>query len=368
MMNFRKHRGKKALGICAMMALLVIIVSCTGHGDRKESLTLNGAGATFPYPLYSKWTSDYFELTGVKIIYQSIGSGGGIAQIRAGTVDFGATDAPLDKEELDHLGLVQFPMVLGGVVPVVHAAGVEPGKLRLTGPVLADIFLGAITRWNDPVLRALNPDIPLPDEDITTVHRADGSGTTWIFSDYLTKVSAPWARKMGHAKVLAWQIGAGGKGNEGVSAYVQKIEGSIGYVEFAYAMQSGLAHTLLKNHFGDFVAPSPQTFFAAASMAEWEKTAGYRAVLTEQPAEDSWPITGASFILLRKEQAGRDKTTALLKFFDWCYNYGGEGASQLEYVPIPQDVIQGVEEYWNQHFGFEGNGLRTRDPGRGETE
>lgn len=368
MKNSQKLGGIKALELCVLIGLLIVVASCGGEKSPQKTLTLNGAGATFPYPLYSKWTSDYFELTGVKIIYQSIGSGGGIAQIRAGTVDFGATDAPLDKEELDSLGLIQFPMVLGGVVPVVHLKGVEPGKLRLTGPVLADIFLGAITRWNDPVLRALNPDIPLPDGDITTVHRADGSGSTWIFSDYLTKVSAPWAREMGHAKVLAWPIGAGGKGNEGVSAYVQRIEGSIGYVEFAYAMQSGLAHTLLKNHFGDFVAPSPQTFFAAASMAEWEKTAGYRAVLTEQPAKDSWPITGASFILLRKEQANRNKITALLKFFDWCYNYGGQGASQLEYVPIPQDVIQGVEEYWNQHFGFEENGLRTRDSNRGEKE
>jgi len=353
----------KALAIFTLISLMLTVASCTGKTDRAENLILNGAGATFPYPLYSKWTSQYNELTGVKVIYQSIGSGGGIAQIRAGTVDFGATDAPLDKEELDRLQLIQFPMVMGGVVPVVHVKGIGPGKLRLTGPVIAEIYLGAITRWNDPAIKELNPGITLPDEDITTVHRADGSGTTWIFSNYLTKVSPAWAREMGNAKVLAWPVGAGGKGNEGVSAYVQRIEGSMGYVEFAYAMQSGLSYALLKNHAGNFVAPSPGSFFAAASMADWENAPGYRVVLTEQPAEESWPITGASFILLRKEQRNSGKTRALLKFLDWCYRYGEKSASGLEYVPLPQHVVDGIESYWSRTLAAGGKSLW---PPRGE--
>lgn len=337
--------------------LWLLPVACGGGNGKKDVMTLSGAGATFPYPLYAKWASRYAGLTGVRIIYQSIGSGGGIAQIRARTVDFGATDAPLDKEELDRLQLIQFPMVMGGVVPVVHLKEIGPGKLRLTGPIIAEIYLGAITRWNDPAIKELNPDITLPEEDITTVHRADGSGTTWIFSNYLTKVSPAWAREMGNAKVLAWPVGAGGKGNEGVSAYVQRIEGSIGYVEFAYAMQSGLSYALLKNHAGNFVAPSPKSFFAAASMADWENAPGYRVVLTEQPAEDSWPITGASFILLRKEQPNPEKTKALLKFLDWCYMYGEESASELEYVPLPQDVVDGIEGYWSRTLTAGGKSL-----------
>ncbi len=334
--------------LLAAALLWLLPAACGGGRDHKKTITISGAGATFPYPLYSKWASRYAELTGVRVIYQSIGSGGGIAQIKAGTVDFGASDAPLKKVELDRLGLIQFPMVMGGVVPVVHLKGIEAGRLRLTGPILARIYLGEIERWNDPVILELNRGLKLPDKAITTVHRADGSGTTWIFSNYLSKVSPEWAHRMGNAKVLAWLSGVGGKGNEGVSAYVQRIDGSIGYVEFSYAFQSGLAFTLLRNNGGEFVAPSLKTFFAAASMADWEHAPGYRVILTNQSVSGGWPITGVSFILLRRDQKNPAKARALLNFFDWCYRYGTKNALELEYVPLPSKVVGIVENYWGE--------------------
>jgi phosphate transport system substrate-binding protein len=312
-----------------------------------ESIELVGAGASFPYPVYSQWASQFNQLTGLKLNYQSIGSGGGIAQIKARTVDFGASDAPLTKEELDAAGLIQFPMVMGGVVPVVHIEGVGEGRLKLTPDLLADIFLGKVAKWNDKAVRDINPDLKLPEKDISVVHRADGSGTTWIFTSYLSKVSAEWKQKLGNDKAVAWPVGLGGKGNEGVAAYVQKLGGSIGYIEFAYAIQSKIPYALLRNSAGEFVAPTIEAFQSAASNADWKNAPGFAMVLTDQPGKESWPITGASFILVYKAQADATKADAMLKFFDWCYRHGQETARQLHYVPMPESVVDLVETSWS---------------------
>ena len=276
---------KKALTGAALAGLLVT----SAHADEM----INGAGATFPYPVYSQWAFAYEKATGVKLNYQSIGSGGGIQQIKAKTVDFGASDAPLKAAELDEVGLMQFPAVIGGVVPVVNIPGVKAGQVKMTGEVLADIFLGKITAWNDQRIAALNDGVTLPDQKITVVHRADGSGTTWVFTNYLMKVSSPWASGPGNGKAVSWPVGVGGKGNEGVANYVKKIKGSIGYVEYAYAKQNGLAHVLMGNQGGEFVAPSMEAFQAAAAHANWKKAPGMYMVLTDQPGKNSWPIAGA---------------------------------------------------------------------------
>ena len=315
-----------------------------------EEITINGAGATFPYPVYSQWAYKYNKLTGVKLNYQSIGSGGGIAQIKAKTVDFGASDAPMKPADLDEHGLLQFPMVIGGVVPVINIPTIASGELRLTSETLAGIFLGMITRWDAPALKKTNPEIDLPDMAITVVHRADGSGTTWIFTDYLSKVSEEWRQKVGSGKAVAWPTGAGGKGNEGVANYVQRIKGSIGYVEYAYALQSNLSYALLKNRAGQYVAPKAETFQAAAANADWENAQGYYVVLTDQPGEISWPITGASFILLHKNQTDPGRARAMLSFFDWCYRHGQDIARKLDYVPIPMNVVNLVEESWQKEI------------------
>ena len=312
----------------------------------QKSAMINGAGATFPYPVYAKWADVYNKVSGLKLNYQSIGSGGGIAQIKAKTVDFGATDAPLSPEELAEAGLAQFPLVMGGVVPVVNVEGVAPGQLRLDAPTLAAIFLGEITRWSDDRIRALNPDVKLPDTEISVVHRADGSGTTWIFTSYLDKVSPEWHAKIGTGKAVEWPIGIGGKGNEGVAAYVQRVSGAIGYVEFAYAVQNSMAHVLLKNREGAFVAPTIASFQAAAENADWKATPGFYVVLTDQPGAASWPITGASFILVYKDQADAALAKQMLGFFDWCYTHGAPMATELSYVPIPQTVADLVRAEW----------------------
>jgi len=268
-----------------------------------EVNTISGAGATFPYPVYAKWAEAYNNKTGVKMNYQSIGSGGGIKQIKAKTVDFGASDAPLKAEELDKAGLMQFPMVMGGVVPVVNLPGIKPGGIKLTPALLADIYLGEIKHWNDKRIQAANPGVNLPSKRITVVHRSDGSGTTWIFTNYLTKVSKTWAGKVGNNKAVAWPAGVGGKGNEGVASYVSRIKGSIGYVEYAYALQNKMTYALLQNREGHFVAPTSEAFQAAAANADWSHAPGFYMVLTDQPGNDSWPITGATFILVYKSQA-----------------------------------------------------------------
>ena len=319
-------------------------------GSAFAGTTINGAGATFPYPVYGQWAWLYNKDTGVKLNYQSIGSGGGIRQIKAKTVDFGASDAPLKTEELDEAGLLQFPMIMGGVVPVVNVPGIAAGQLKLSGATLADIFLGKITKWNDAAIAKENPGVALPDTAITVVYRADGSGTTWIFTNYLSKVSATWKDSVGNAKSVKWPSGVGGKGNEGVAAYVQRIKGSIGYVEYAYALQNKLAYSLLQNQDGNYVAPTSATFQAAAANADWENAEGFYLVLTDQPGAESWPITGASFILVYKEQANAKTAKEVLKFFDWCYRKGGKTAEKLDYVPMPGKVIALVEKTWKEQI------------------
>jgi phosphate transport system substrate-binding protein len=305
---------------------------------------VTGAGATFPAPVYAQWADAYNKATGVRINYQSVGSGAGIKQIKAKTVDFGASDMPLKDEELAAEGLLQFPTVIGGVVPVVNIKGIQPGQLKLTGQVLGDIYLGKITKWNDPALAALNAGVPLPDAAITVVRRADGSGTSFLFTNYLSKVNPQWASKVGEGTAVNWPAGAGGKGNEGVSAYVQRLPNSIGYVEYAYAKQNKMSHVMLRNKDGNFVAPDDVNFKAAAAGADWSKS--FHQVLTEQPGKDAWPITGATFILMHKAQDKPEQAAAALKFFDWAYVNGDKLAGDLDYVPLPAPVKDLVRRQW----------------------
>jgi len=337
-----------------LFAVTALFFGCSGKKDKgsEKKVVINGAGATFPYPVYAQWANKYEKLTRVRINYQSIGSGGGIAQIKAKTVDFGASDAPLNPEELNEIGLIQFPMVIGGVVPVVNLQGVAAGGLRLTAENLADIYLGKIKKWNDPRIAENNPSLKLPDKAITTVRRADGSGTTWIFTNYLAKVSPEWKEKVGFGKAISWPEanGVAGKGNEGVAAFVKKVDGAIGYVEFAYALQNKMNYVLLGNREGKFVAPSIKTFQAAAENADWENAKNYYVVLTDQPGENTWPITGASFILLYKKQKDAVKALEMLKFFDWAYKKGGELAIKLDYVPMPTKVVKLIEKTWSEEI------------------
>ncbi len=315
-----------------------------------QERTLSGAGATFPYPIYSRWAEAYHKLTGLQLNYQSIGSGGGIAQIKAGTVEFGASDAPQLADMLDANGLTQWPMVIGGVVPVVNVPGLKPGELRLDGPTLADIYLGKVAKWNDPEITGLNPGVTLPDTAITVVHRADASGTTWIFTNYLDKVSPAWHSKVGTSTAVEWPTGVGGKGNEGVAAYAGRIGGAIGYVEYAYALQNTMTYTLLKNHDGKYVSPMAETFQAAAAGADWAKAPGFYLVLTDQPGPKSWPIAGATFILTHRKQSDFGKARDMLKFFDWCLHNGQKMAEELVYVPLPESVAKLVEQHWREQM------------------
>lgn len=307
---------------------------------------ITGAGATFPYPVYAKWAEAYKTQTGVGMNYQSIGSGGGIKQIQAKTVDFGASDAPMNPNDLALGGLTQFPTVVGGVVPVINIAGVAPGQLKLDSKVLVDIFMGKITKWNDPRIAADNAGVSLPDESITVVHRADGSGTTFIFTTYLSQVSADWKRSVGGDKAVSWPVGTGGKGNEGVASYVQRIKNSIGYVEYAYALQNKMTYTQLKNRDGRFVSPSDVSFKAAAANAKWSKETGFYEILTNEPGKDSWPITGATFILIHKSPEKVENAKEVLKFFDWAYTNGDKMASDLDYVPLPSNVVAMIRDAW----------------------
>ncbi len=306
---------------------------------------ITGAGATFPAPVYSKWAEAYQKATSVKMNYQSIGSSGGIKQIIAKTVDFGATDAPLSAEQLEKDGLMQFPAVIGGVVPVANIEGIKAGEMVLSGEVLGDIYLGKITKWNDEAIKKLNPTAKLPDQNIAVVRRADGSGTSFIFTNYLSKVNAEWKSKVGEGQTVQWPTGMGGKGNEGVAAFVQRLPGSIGYVEYAYAKQNKLTHLKLKNHDGKVVDPDDETFKAAAAGADWHKAA-FGAILTEQAGAKSWPITGATFILLHKSQAKPDHALQVMKFFDWSYTHGAKMAVELEYVPLPAALIKDIKTVW----------------------
>jgi len=305
-----------------------------------------GAGATFPAPLYVRWAADYNKATGVRVNYQSIGSGGGLRQIRGKTVDFGASDVPLTDEELAKDGLLQFPTVIGGVVPIVNVQGVKTRELRLTGELLGDIFLGKVTRWNDPAIVKLNPGLKLPDTQIAPVRRADGSGTTFIFTNYLSKVNPEWRAKVGEGAAVNWPTGAGGKGNEGVTAFVQRLPNSIGYVEFSYARQNKLPYALMQNAAGNFVAPDDTTFAAAALGADWSRT--FYQILTNQPHKDAWPITGATFIVMHRIQDRPQNATAVLRFFDWAYDNGRKTAEDLDYVPMPDAVVKSVRSLWGQ--------------------
>ena len=305
---------------------------------------VTGAGATFPAPLYAKWADAYNKATGARINYQSVGSGAGLKQIRGKTVDFGASDMPLKDDELAKGGLVQFPTVIGGVVPVVNIVGVAPGQIKLTGQLLGDIYLGKITKWNDAALTAINPGVPLPDAAISVVRRADGSGTSFIFTNYLSKVNEEWKSKVGEGTAVNWPLGAGGKGNEGVAAFVTRLPNSIGYVEYAYVKQNKMTYTLLKNKDGQFATPDDLNFKAAAASADWSKT--FYQVLTEQPGKDTWPLSGATFIMMHKLQEKPVQASNSLKFFEWAFNTGDKMASDLEYVALPDGVKALVRKQW----------------------
>jgi phosphate transport system substrate-binding protein len=307
---------------------------------------ITGAGATFPYPVLSQWSTDYSASSGVKINYQSIGSGGGIAQIKAATVDFGASDKPLDPDELAQSGLAQFPIVIGGVVPVVNVEGVAPGQIKLTGPVLADIYMGKIQKWSDPAIAALNPGLKLADAAISVVHRSDGSGTTFNFANYLSKVSEEWKSKVGEGTSIQWPVGGGGKGNEGVAAYVKQIKNSIGYVELAYALQNRMAYASMKNRSGNFVEPSAETFQAAAAGADWGKVKDFHLVITDAEGAKSWPIAASSFVLMYRQPKDEARTKTALEFFKWALEKGQAQARALDYVPLPESLVKMIEAYW----------------------
>jgi phosphate transport system substrate-binding protein len=328
---------KKAVMAAAATALL---------WSGAQAAEISGAGATFPYPIYAKWAEAYKAKTGVAMNYQSIGSGGGIKQIQSKTVDFGASDMPLKTEDLDKFGLLQFPMVMGGVVPVINVKGVNPGEMKLTGELLADIYLGKIAKWNDGKIAALNPNLKLPNQAIAVVYRSDGSGTTFIFSHYLSEISAEWKSKVGENTSLEWPTGIGGKGNEGVAANASRTDGAIGYVEYAYAKQNKMSYAQLSNKEGAFVSPTSGAFQAAAAGADWSKVPGFSLLLTNQPGKDSWPITGATFILMYKNQDKPEKAKEVLNFFDWSFKNGGKMAEDLDYVPMPPKVVDLVQNTW----------------------
>ena len=311
-----------------------------------QAADISGAGATFPYPIYSKWADAYKQQTGVGLNYQSIGSGGGIKQIKAKTVTFGASDMPLKPEELKEAGLVQFPMIIGGVVPVVNVKGVGPGQLVLDGATVAAIYLGEITRWDDARIKKLNPKLALPATNIAPVYRSDGSGTNFLFSDYLSKSSPKFQSSIGAATSVQWPAGIGAKGNEGVANMTRQTDGAIGYVEYAYAKQTAMAYAKLVNKSGQTVAPSADTFQAAAANADWAHADGYFLILTDQAGARSWPITGASFILVYATPPDAAATGAALKFFDWAYRNGGKMAAELDYVPLPDGLIRQVRTTW----------------------
>ncbi|MCR6700166.1 MAG: phosphate ABC transporter substrate-binding protein PstS [Dokdonella sp.] len=311
-----------------------------------QAADITGAGATFVYPILSKWSDTYNKETGNKINYQSIGSGGGIAQIKAGTVDFGSSDKPLPPEELEAAGLAQFPSVIGGVVPVVNIEGVTPGQLKLTGPLIADIFLGKVTKWNDPAIAAINEGLTLPSKTITIVHRSDGSGTTFNWVNYLSKVSPEWREKVGEGTSVQWPYGLGGKGNEGVAAYVKQVKNSIGYVELAYAVQNNMSYAAVKNAAGKFIIPSDETFQAAAAHADWKNAQDFHLIITNAPGEDSWPIAATNFILMYKQPKDATRSRHALDFFKWALENGQQQASELHFVPLPKDLVEQIEAYW----------------------
>jgi phosphate transport system substrate-binding protein len=338
----------------AFRIALFAMAAAAAIGFAAQAAEISGAGATFPYPIYAKWAEAYAAKTGTKLNYQSIGSGGGIAQINARTVDFGASDMPLKPDELEKNGLTQFPPVIGGEVLVVNLPGIQPGQMTLDGPTIANIYLGKITKWSDPAIAKLNPRITLPDIAIAVVHRSDGSGTTFIFTNYLSKVSPEWKDKVSEGTSIEWPVGLGGKGNEGVAALASRTAGAIGYVEYAYALQNKLAHTKLVNHDGAALEPGIKVFQAAAANADWKNATGFYLILTNQPGKETWPITGATFILMHKKQEHPDRAKEVLAFFDWAYKNGAELAKSLDYVPMPQNAVGIFEDSWKQILGPDG--------------
>jgi len=320
---------------------------------------ISGAGATFPYPIYAKWADAYKTKTGIGLNYQSIGSGGGIKQIKAKTVTFGASDMPLKPEDLNEAGLVQFPMIIGGVVPVVNVKGIGPGQLQLDGTTIAAIYLGDITQWNDPHIKKLNPKLALPDTAIAPIYRSDGSGTNFLFSDFLSKANAKFKSTIGANSSVQWPTGIGAKGNEGVANMTTQTDGAIGYVEYAYAKQNKMAYTMLINKAGKAVAPSAETFQAAAANADWTRAPGYYLILTDQDGAQSWPITGASFILVYKQPTDAAAVGEALKFFAWAYSEGGPMAAALDYVPLPAALVAQVKATWKSSITSGGHPVYT---------
>jgi phosphate transport system substrate-binding protein len=338
----------RALGVAGALAVAVV---------QAQAADISGAGATFPYPIYAKWADAYKKETGNGLNYQSIGSGGGIKQIVAKTVTFGATDMPLKAEQLEKDGLVQWPMVIGGNVPVVNLEGIKPGELVLDGPTIADIYLGKIKSWDDAAIKKLNPTAKLPAQAIVVVRRSDGSGTTFIWTDYLSKVSPEFKTKVGANTAVEWPVGIGAKGNEGVANNVLQTKGALGYVEFAYAKQNKMSHTRVINKAGKTVEPSLEAFQAAAANAKWAQVAGMGEILTDEPGDKSWPIAGATFILMHKKSADPAAAKVALQFFDWAYTKGDRMAAELDYVPMPDDVVGLVKKEWSKITGADGKPL-----------
>lgn len=336
---FKSTKSRIAVAVAASM-----ICMTAGATD------ITGAGSSFVYPVISKWSAKFAEKTGNRVNYQSIGSGGGIAQIKAGTVDFGASDKPLDQATLDQFGLGQFPDVIGGIVPAFNVPGVAAGKLVLDGKTLSDIFLGKVTMWNAPEIAALNPGMKLPAQKITVVHRSDGSGTTYNFTDYLSKVSPEWKSKVGEGTAVNWPTGIGGKGNEGVSAYVKQVKGSIGYVEYAYALQNHIGYAIMKNAAGKVVKPETATFQAAAATADWKHAKNFKLLITNAPGANAWPITATSWVIMYKKPKNAEQSKVAFDFFRWAYNHGQADARSLDYVPLPASLVQQIENYWKTQY------------------
>jgi phosphate transport system substrate-binding protein len=330
-----------------------LMTAAMGVASAADQKQITGAGSTFVYPVLSAWAADYAKSNGTQVNYQSIGSGGGIAQIKAATVDFGATDKPLPQADLETLGLAQFPIVIGGIVPVVNVVGIQPGQLKFTGSLLADIFLGKVNKWNDPAITALNPGVSLPDQGIVVVHRSDGSGTTFNFANYLSKVSDDWKTKVGADTAIAWPSGVGGKGNEGVASFVHQVPGAIGYVEYAYALQNKMAYGQVQNAAGNFITPSAESFQAAAASADWTSVKDFNLVMTNAPGKNAYPITATTFALMYKKPKDANQTKTALTFFKWSYENGQKQAAALDYVPLPDALVKQIEAYWKSDMNVD---------------
>ncbi len=333
----------------SLVATALLAVTC-GFGAIAHAADITGAGSSFVYPVMSKWAAAYAGKTGNRLNYQSVGSGAGIAQIKAGTIDFGTSDAPLSPQDLQKFGLGQFPLVVGGIVPVVNIAGIQSNQITLDGTTLADIFLGKITRWNDPAIAALNRGLDLPAGKITIVHRSDGSGTSYNFTNYLAKVSPAWAAQVKFGTAVDWPTGVGGKGNEGVSQYVKQIKGSIGYVEYAYALKNKISWVGMKNASGNVIKPGAEAFAAAAATADWSNAQDFNLVMTNAPGTEAWPITATTWVIMYKQPRNAERSAVALDFFKWAFAYGQADAASLDYVPLPAALTNQIEAYWTTEF------------------